>query len=136
MIEFGGIMYYIDVDALEKVISPELEPTKLIETHTKTYLDENGVSQVLSPSLYEVDTFRGIIGEAVDQDFPDTYLSLNDVTITYTAGYGTAATDCPSDIRIAVLKMIASMYDNRTDAMHKMPNASDVLLNRYKYDWV
>ena len=33
--------------------------------------------QTLSPSLYEVDTYRGIIGEAVDQDFPDTYLSLN-----------------------------------------------------------
>ena len=101
-----------------------------------TYLDENGVSKVLSPSLYEVDTFRGIIAEAVDQDFPDTYLSLNDVTITYTAGYGTNATDCPSDIRIAILKLVASMYDNRGDAVHKMPTATDVMLNRYKYDWV
>jgi uncharacterized phiE125 gp8 family phage protein len=101
-----------------------------------TYLDENGVSQVLSPSLYEVDTFRGIIAEAVDQDFPDTYLSLNDVTITYTAGYGTNATDCPSDIRIAILKLVASMYDNRADNVHKMPTATDVMLNRYKYDWV
>jgi uncharacterized phiE125 gp8 family phage protein len=101
-----------------------------------TYLDENGVSQVLSPSLYEVDTFRGIIAEAVDQDFPDTYLSLNDVTITYTAGYGTNATDCPSDIRIAILKLVASMYDNRGDGVHKMPTATDIMLNRYKYDWV
>ena len=42
MIEFGGIFYYIDIDALEKIISPELQPTKLVETHTKTYLDENG----------------------------------------------------------------------------------------------
>lgn len=108
----------------------------VVNVSSITYLDENGVLQTLAQNLYEVDTYRGIIGEAVDEDFPDTYLSLNDVTITYTAGFGTAATDCPSDIRIAVLKLIANMYDNRGDSVYKMPTASDVMLNRYKYDWV
>jgi len=108
----------------------------VVSVSSITYLDENGVLQTLAQNLYEVDTYRGIIGEAVDQDFPDTYLSLNDVTITYTAGFGTAATDCPSDIRIAVLKLIANMYDNRGDSVYKMPTASDVMLNRHKYDWV
>lgn len=108
----------------------------VVNVSSITYLDENGVLQTLAQNLYEVDTYRGIIGEAVDQDFPDTYLSLNDVTITYTAGFGTAATDCPSDIRIAVLKLIANMYDNRGDSVYKMPTASDVMLNRHKYDWV
>lgn len=108
----------------------------VVSVSSITYLNENGVLQTLAQNLYEVDTYRGIIGEAVDQDFPDTYLSLNDVTITYTAGFGTAATDCPSDIRIAVLKLIANMYDNRGDSVYKMPTASDVMLNRYKYDWV
>ena len=45
MIEFGGIMYYIDIDALEKIISPALEPTKLVETHTKTYFFKVNLSQ-------------------------------------------------------------------------------------------
>lgn len=108
----------------------------VVSVSSITYLDENGALQTLTQNLYEVDTYRGIIGEAVDQDFPDTYLSLNDVTITYTAGFGTAATDCPSDIRIAVLKLIANMYDNRGDSVYKMPTASDVMLNRHKYDWV
>jgi uncharacterized phiE125 gp8 family phage protein len=108
----------------------------LVSVTSITYLDENGVSQVLSPSLYEVDTYRGIIAEAVDQDFPDTYLSLNDVTITYVAGFGTTATDCPADIRIAVLKLIAAMYDNRTNGIQRLPTAADIILNRYKYDWV
>lgn len=108
----------------------------VVSVSSITYLDENGALQTLAQNLYEVDTYRGIIGEAVDQDFPDTYLSLNDVTITYTAGFGTAATDCPSDIRIAVLKLIANMYDNRGDSVYKMPTASDVMLNRHKYDWV
>ena len=39
-------------------------------------------------------------------------------------------------IRIAILKMIASIYENRTDSVYKMPTASDVMLNRHKYDWV
>jgi uncharacterized phiE125 gp8 family phage protein len=108
----------------------------LVSVTSITYLDENGVSQVLSPSLYEVDTYRGIIAEAVDQDFPDTYLSLNDVTITYVAGFGTNSTDCPADIRIAVLKLIAAMYDNRTNGIQRLPTAADIILNRYKYDWV
>ena len=108
----------------------------LISVTSITYLDENGVSRVLNPSLYEVDTYRGLITEAVDQDFPDTYLSLNDVTITYVAGFGTNATDCPSDIRIAVLKLIAAMYDNRTNGIQRLPTAADIILNRYKYDWV
>jgi len=108
----------------------------LVSVTSITYLDENGVSRVLNPSLYEVDTYRGLIAEAVDQDFPDTYLSLNDVTITYVAGFGTNATDCPSDIRIAVLKLIAAMYDNRTNGIQRLPTAADIILNRYKYDWV
>lgn len=108
----------------------------LVSVTSITYLDENGVSRVLNPSLYEVDTYRGLITEAVDQDFPDTYLSLNDVTITYVAGFGTNATDCPSDIRIAVLKLIAAMYDNRTNGIQRLPTAADIILNRYKYDWV
>ncbi|NDA10558.1 MAG: hypothetical protein EBZ07_06910 [Verrucomicrobia bacterium] len=108
----------------------------LISVTSITYLDENGVSRVLNSSLYEVDTYRGLIAEAVDQDFPDTYLSLNDVTITYVAGFGTNATDCPSDIRIAVLKLIAAMYDNRTNGIQRLPTAADIILNRYKYDWV
>lgn len=56
MIEFGGIMYYIDIDALEKVISPPLEPTKLVETHTKTYLDEKG--KIISVEVNESSTER------------------------------------------------------------------------------
>jgi uncharacterized phiE125 gp8 family phage protein len=108
----------------------------VISVTSITYLDENGNSQTLPQNLYEVDTYRGIIGEAVDQDFPDTYLSLNDVTITYVSGFGTSATSCPTDIRIAILKMIANIYENRTDSVYKMPTASDVMLNRHKYDWV
>lgn len=44
MIEFGGVMYYIDIDALSKVISPiGVKPTdKIVETKVKTIKNPNG----------------------------------------------------------------------------------------------
>ena len=56
MIQFGENTYYIDIDVLESVISPELHPSKLVETQTKTYLDENG--KIISVEVNEHSTER------------------------------------------------------------------------------
>ena len=44
MIEFGGIIYYIDLDAMERTIAlAGVKPTDIIKnTETKTILDEHG----------------------------------------------------------------------------------------------
>ena len=44
MIEFGGVIYYIDVDALDKALIPKgYKPTDKIETtYLKTYFDDEG----------------------------------------------------------------------------------------------
>jgi hypothetical protein len=82
MIEFGGIFYYIDIDELEKIISPELEPTKLVQTNTKTYLDEKGkihsveINETSSERVREVNaakydlvrTMLEVILDVVDSD--------------------------------------------------------------------
>jgi hypothetical protein len=48
MIEFGGVFYYINVDALDKALEPKgYKPTDKIETtYLKTYYNEEG--QVIS----------------------------------------------------------------------------------------
>lgn len=56
MIQFGENTYYIDIDVLESVISPELHPSKLVETQTKTYLDEKG--KIISVEVNEHSTER------------------------------------------------------------------------------
>ena len=56
MIQFGENTYYIDIDVLESVISPELHPSKLVETQTKTYLDEDG--KIVSVEVNEHSTER------------------------------------------------------------------------------
>jgi len=58
MIEFGGNIYYIDVEALENTIKPigAKGSKKIIEKETKTYADENG--KVLSIEITEVERER------------------------------------------------------------------------------
>ena len=64
MIEFGGVMYYIDIDALTKVISPVgIKPTdKIIETNIKTIENASGEKIKKITSQYSVDRDREIDG--------------------------------------------------------------------------
>jgi hypothetical protein len=59
MIEFGGNIYYIDIDALEKVIKPVgVDPTdKIIEREEKVVLDEN--EKIINTEVTEVSRERG-----------------------------------------------------------------------------
>ena len=59
MIEFGGSIYYIDFDAIEKIIKPAgIDPTdKLIEREEKAYVDAEG--KILSSEITEVSRERG-----------------------------------------------------------------------------
>jgi uncharacterized phiE125 gp8 family phage protein len=60
------------------------------------------------------------------------YGNINDVTITYTAGFSSEASGVPMQIRQAMLMMIADTYDNREDYVRKMPTASQYLLDQYR----
>ena len=63
------------------------------------------------------------------------YGNINDVTITYTAGFGTESSGVPMQIRQAILMMIADSYDNREDYVKKMPTASQYLLDQYRVQY-
>lgn len=51
---------------------------------------------------------------------PITDLSANAIVITYTSGFGDAATDVPSDLRKAVLQMAAYSFEHRGDGCSAM----------------
>jgi len=86
MVEFGGILYFIDLDALEKVISMELLESKLVETHSKTMLDGNGkiVSveinehsservKEISPAKYDIiRTMLDVVLDVTEDEIDDT----------------------------------------------------------------
>ena len=72
-----------------------------------------------------------------DYGFTITLNNLPDdrVTVVYTAGYGTNASDVPRAIAAAIYLMVADMYDNRGDTVRRLPTASENLLNTVRR-WV
>ena len=92
----------------KKSDSTTLETRIVKESHLTITYDANN---------YVVDTFLkpGRLSLGYGKTWPTLYGNINDVTITYTAGYGTEPSGVPMQIRQAVLMMIADGYDNRED---------------------
>lgn len=59
------------------------------------------------------------------QTFPVTIERANAIEIEYTAGYGDNASDVPAPLRLALIQMVATLYEHRgdgctaVDAMHQ-----------------
>lgn len=79
------------------------------------YLDDNGVEQTVSPSIYQADLISEPprIMEADSQDWPDTQDgTYNTVRVLYVAGYQDAPS-IPEPIRLAVKQLAGDMYEHR-----------------------
>ena len=89
---------------------------KLISVDSITHVDANGVTQTLDPSSYQADLEDepGAVLPAVSGYWPVTqYGKVNAVQITYTAGYGPAASDVDERAKIAIKLLVAHWYENR-----------------------
>lgn len=99
------------------------------------YVDANGDAQTLSGSLYTVDTtsLPGRIVPAVNQSWPTTQGHIQDVTITFVAGYGTTGDSVPEPIRDAILLVLEDLYES--GGCEKRMKAVNALLSPYRvYD--
>lgn len=112
---------------------------RLISVSSITYVDTDGATQTLDPTLYQVDSYSdpGRISPAFDEDWPLTREQMNAVTITYTAGYGASASYLPTSILHAMKLLIGHWYENREATLvgtivAETPMAVDALLNPYR----
>lgn len=93
------------------VIVPQYMP--LISVTAIEYIDTNGRTQTVDREDYSVDTNgSGRIVPAYNCSWPATQGHLNDVTITYQAGYGEAA-DVPAQVKAAIKMLVGNWYENR-----------------------
>ena len=102
-----------------------------------TYIDQNGESQTLGATDYELDSTSepARLTSSLDAQFwPGTLLAANAVTIVYTAGYGAAAA-VPQGIIAGLYLTLGHLYSNR-DAkgtnMAQLPYPVQALLNPFK----
>lgn len=101
------------LDEWQTIIRPTYSP--LISTGLEIkYIDTDGTEQTLSSAYYRVDTDTepGRITEAYGYSWPDIRYVTNAITITYTAGYGTAEA-VPDDIKAAIKLIVGHLYEHR-----------------------
>jgi uncharacterized phiE125 gp8 family phage protein len=109
-----------------------------------TYIDLNGVTQTVSPSLYYVDAMsepaRIVPNPGLYWPYSQAYLP-GSVKVTYTAGTwgdGVTVNTCPQTICQAMLLLISYYYNHRDAAESNPPKAIefsvDALLSPYKFD--
>jgi uncharacterized phiE125 gp8 family phage protein len=116
----------------------ELPRSPLGAVSSIVYYDSLNVSQTLATTEYTVDSRRepATIAPAYGKSWPTTYDIPNAVCITYTAGYGSAASDVPVPIKQAVLMHVAHQYDNRsasdTQDVRAVPLTVDSLCKLYE----
>ena len=123
-------------EKLDRLSNPTiyLSVSPVISVSSFQYADSQNTTQTYNASNYIVDTFDkpARLSLAYGKTWPTLYGNINDVTITYTAGYGSTAASVPMQIRQAILMMIADSYDNREDYVKKLPTASEYLLDQYR----
>jgi uncharacterized phiE125 gp8 family phage protein len=123
-------------EKLDRLNSPVLylSVSPVIAVSSFQYADSQNTTQTYNSSNYIVDTFEkpARLSVGYGKTWPTLYGNINDVTITYTAGYSTESSGVPMQIRQAVLMMVADGYDNREDYIKKLPTASEYLLDQYR----
>lgn len=93
----------------------ELPRPPLSSVTSITYVDGDGTTQTLSSSVYTVDTTSrpGRVYLAYGQSWPTTRSVRHAVTVTYVAGYGSAASSVPAPLVHAVKILAAHYHENR-----------------------
>lgn len=106
------------------------------------YVDDNGATQTLSSSLYQVtdDAKPGYVEPVYGESWPVTRAETAEaVTITYVAGFGDDDTDLPDDLKNTVFELIAFRFMNRGDVDMPIPRhikwSLDSLKCGAKYDY-
>ena len=94
-------------------------PVQSIESIT--YTDEDGSTQTVSTSTYKLTDPNNAYATVTLQDnqnWPTDEIDERDaVKVTYKAGYGDSDSDVPRSLRVALLMLVATLYECRSDAL-------------------
>lgn len=102
------------------------------------YIDNQGDTQTWASGSYALDSSSrpARLHPVYNETYPSTRPIENAVTITYTAGYGTNASDVPVEIIHAIKLMVTLWYENREShglgRLNELPISVKSLLSDYK----
>lgn len=81
-----------------------------------SYVDSAGTTQTLTVTtdyVTDIYTKPARIVPAYGKSWPTTRGFINDVTVTYVAGYGSGPSSVPENVRHAILLLVGQWYANR-----------------------
>lgn len=114
---------------------------RLESVDTFQYVDRDGATQTVPGTSYRIVTTNDQGGSIVleeNESWPDDCRNLTeDVSITFTAGYGTAASDVPDALLIGIKLLVAHLYDRREMTtvgvnVTRVPNSFEWFVGPYR----
>lgn len=109
---------------------------------TVDYVDVDGISQTLNPSVYQVDreSWPPRIALAFDQTWPDVRRQMSSITVVYQTGYGAEDSAVPQSIRNAMTMLAGYWFDQRFPAtsstrLFPIPWGVEALLQSHRDVW-
>jgi uncharacterized phiE125 gp8 family phage protein len=133
------VTWVLDADQTEDPIWLPYPPVASI-TSVKTFDDSTGseVATTVAATEYQLVAGHKLVQRNSGWGTTRTARAME---IVYVAGYGAAATNVPSAIREAVLRMIANHFEERQGfvvgvSVAKIPADALDLLERYRYDYL
>lgn len=116
----------------------ELAASPAITVTSINYYNDSDTQSTWATSNYYVDNVSDL-GRIYLRDtgtFPTDLRAANGLEINYTAGYGSARSDVPSDIKLAMLQYMTFAYEHRGEqegsTTPMMPKILNTLLSPYK----
>jgi uncharacterized phiE125 gp8 family phage protein len=134
-----GLITQTVTEKLDKLGDPTiyLSVSPVLAVSSFQYANSENTTATFAATDYVVDNFSkpARLNLGYGKTWPTLYGNINDVTITYTVGYGTESSAVPFQIRQAILLIVADTYENRQDYVRKLPTASQYLLDQYRVQY-
>lgn len=116
-------------DALELMRAP------LVSVASVKWYTDASVETTIAASTYHADTYaepgRVVLREGEVWPSQGEVRTTNGLIVQYTAGYGTAATDVPMQIRTGIKAAVKAYYDGDTTT-DRLPAEAEALLRPYR----
>ena len=94
------------------------------------YIDELGAEITVPTSDYTIDKISEPARIMSSDGWFNAKVTINAVIIRYTVGTAASAVGAP--LKQAMLLMISDMYEKRENSVHRMPTASEYLMNPFR----
>lgn len=114
-------------DSFDGIIQLMRSPAASISSIS--YKDADGVSQTLSNTVYELDTWS--LPNRVVLKYGQEWPAATDVKVTYTAGYALVA-DIPEGIKTVLKVIIRDYYKNRDNPNRRWTTMVERMMEHYR----